>query len=183
MSRAILLVDPQNDFINGSLPVPGAEEAMNALADWLEKNRDRYSLKMVSLDWHPWNHSSFQENGGSWPRHCVRFSHGAAVWPVLHKALHADNAELAFLQKGDKPEREEYSIFQNMDSARRIISLIKKLRIKDIDICGLAGDICVLNSLKDALALGMMTPKFHLLRQFSPSLDGGRALDELLGSF
>lgn len=181
MSRALLLVDPQNDFINGSLPVPGAEEAMSTLAAWLEENRFLYSLKMVTLDWHPWTHSSFLENGGKWPRHCVAFSHGASVWPVLHKALHADNAPLAFLQKGDKSEREEYSIFQNSDSARRIISLMKKLRIKKLDICGLAGDFCVLNTLRDAMALALM-PQIHILKDFSPSLDGGKALDEFMES-
>lgn len=175
MSRAILLIDPQNDFINGSLPVPGAEEAMNALAAWLLQNKGRYALKMISLDWHPWTHSSFQENGGSWPRHCVAFSRGSAVWPPLHDALHDGEAELAFLQKGVKAAREEYSIFQNEEAARRIASLVKKLRIRDVDICGLAGDVCVLNTLKDARSIGWM-PKFHLLEEFTPSLDGGKAL-------
>lgn len=179
MSRALLLIDPQNDFINGSLPVPEAEEAMNALAAWLMENKGRHMLKMVTLDWHPWTHSSFQENGGQWPRHCVAYSQGAAIWPALHQALLADSSELAFLHKGDKPAKEEYSIFQNADSARRIMSLIKKLRIKDLDVCGLAGDICVLNTLRDSLAFDWM-PKFHLLRDFSPSLDGGKALDEFM---
>lgn len=179
MSRALLLIDPQNDFINGSLPVPEAEAAMNGLAAWLMATKGRYMLKMVTLDWHPWGHSSFQENGGQWPRHCVAYSQGAAVWPALYKALIADSAELAFLHKGDKPVKDEYSIFQNADSSRRIMSLIKKLRIKELDICGLAGDICVLNTLRDSLALDWL-PQIHLLREFSPSLDGGKALDEFM---
>lgn len=35
--RMLLIVDPQIDFITGSLPVPGAEDAMNALALYLQE--------------------------------------------------------------------------------------------------------------------------------------------------
>lgn len=181
MSRALLLIDPQTDFISGSLPVPGAEEAMSRLADFLLDNPSRYALKIITLDWHPWNHSSFADNGGQWPAHCVAFSQGAAVWPRLYTALHTDGTDPVCLTKGVTPEKEEYSIFQNPDSARRFISLIKKFRIKDIDICGLAGDFCVLNSLKDGVNLGLPA-KFNLLKQFSPSLDGGKNLKDFAES-
>ncbi len=179
MSRALLVIDPQTDFISGSLPVPGAEKAMDSLADFLLKNPSRYALKAITLDWHPWNHSSFTDYGGQWPAHCVAFSQGAAVWPRLYAALHADQAEPVCLTKGITPQKEEYSVFQNPDSSRRFISLVKKYRIRDIDICGLAGDFCVLNSLKDGVSLGLPA-RFNLLREFSPSLDGGKSLDDFM---
>ena len=36
----LIVVDPQIDFISGSLPVPGAAEAMNQLADYVKANGD-----------------------------------------------------------------------------------------------------------------------------------------------
>ena len=33
MKRLLLIIDPQNDFISGTLPVPGAAEKMEALAN------------------------------------------------------------------------------------------------------------------------------------------------------
>ena len=36
MAKMLLIVDPQIDFINGSLPVPLAAEAMNELASYLK---------------------------------------------------------------------------------------------------------------------------------------------------
>ena len=37
MNRLLLIVDPQIDFISGSLAVNGAAKAMDALADYLYK--------------------------------------------------------------------------------------------------------------------------------------------------
>ena len=54
--------------------------------------------------------------------------------------------------------------------------------IKDmdqVDVCGIAGDICVLNTLKDGIAL-YGKEKFNVLTDFCPSLDGGKALSDYL---
>ena len=83
MNKLLLIVDPQIDFITGTLPVENAAEAMNALATYVKTNSDTYSLKVVTLDWHPFHHSSFADEGGLWPRHCVQHSTGAAYWLLL----------------------------------------------------------------------------------------------------
>ena len=75
----LLVVDPQIDFVSGSLPVPGAAEAMDSLATYILSNPQSYDLKIVTADNHPFNHSSFADAGGKWSRHCVRSSVGAAI--------------------------------------------------------------------------------------------------------
>ena len=57
--KMLIVVDPQIDFISGSLPVPGAAEAMNQLADYVKANGDDYALMVVTNDWHPYDHCSF----------------------------------------------------------------------------------------------------------------------------
>ena len=57
--------------------------------------------------------------------------------------------------------------------------LIKKFNIKQIDICGIAGDVCVLNTLKDGIVL-YGKEMFNVLEEFSPSLDGGKALKQAM---
>lgn len=175
MARALLIVDPQYDFINGSLPVPGAAPAMDALAAHVAENADNWALKIITCDFHPGNHCSFQENGGQWPRHCVAHSKGAAIWESLWNAAYGTPGQCVVLPKGEQAAREEYSIFQAQGAARRIDELFLKHKINDVDICGIAGDICVLNTLKDGVdSLGKSM--FTILRHFSPSLDGGKAL-------
>ena len=46
MKKMLLVVDPQIDFISGSLPVKGAAEAMDALAAYVKAHGDEYAVKI-----------------------------------------------------------------------------------------------------------------------------------------
>lgn len=156
----LIVVDPQIDFISGSLPVPGAAEAMNQLADYVKANGDDYALMVVTNDWHPYDHCSFAPNGGPWPVHCVQNSEGAATyWPLL-EALYQSETETLFLQKGDLRHREEYSIVQNTGAREFFENTLDNSLLADadcqyqhVDVCGIAGDVCVLNTLRDLLPI------------------------------
>ena len=60
-------------------------------------------------------------------------------------------------------------------------SCIKVSGIEEIDICGLAGDVCVANTLCDALRIYPHI-RFNILHHFTASLDGGTLLSSLTGS-
>lgn len=68
MKRVLLIIDPQNDFVNsvdGSLYVPNAEEAIKNLINFLTNNRSIFDKVIATQDYHPKNHigfSSYWEN-------------------------------------------------------------------------------------------------------------------------
>lgn len=175
MSQMLLIIDPQIDFINGSLPISGAEDAMNNLSDYISRNSGKYALKIVTADRHPFFHCSFTDCGGEWPRHCVHDTVGAAIWPPLFRQLYETDGAIRFLYKGESEDRDEYSIFKNPEATRIIRGLVENEKIEKIDICGLAGDVCVLQSLRDGMEL-FGADKFNVLTAYSPSIDGGYAL-------
>ena len=177
--QALLIIDPQVDFISGSLAVPGATAAMDALADYVRAHPDRYSDIIVTADSHPADHCSFISNGGQWPEHCVRDTAGAAIWPAIADALSQYRGKLTLLTKGDTADREEYSIFHNSQSAKNLLEIVRTDSIDTIDICGIAGDICVADTLREAVVL-MPDVRFNVLTRFTPSLDGGPTLDTLI---
>lgn len=177
-NKALLVVDPQIDFITGSLPVPGAEQAMDKLAEYIKENGAEYTHVIVTADRHPLTHCSFTQNGGEWPRHCVADSVGAAIWPAIMETLYDYPGKLTVLHKGENPEIEEYSIFKNTGGAKKLRTMVEDEKIMEIDICGLAGDVCVANTLKDAVS-ELKNVSFNILLQFSPSLDGGKVLSSL----
>ncbi len=181
MNKLLLIVDPQVDFITGSLPVDGAAKAMDALATYVKEQGDGYTVKIVTSDWHPYHHSSFVNEGGLWPRHCVQHSVGAAIWESLLVALNESKGGFTLLYKGDSIEKDEYSIMQNESSASILRHLIKALKIDQVDLCGLAGDICVLNTAKD-LKDAVGSASLNILEDYSPSLDGGTALSAFVES-
>lgn len=179
MKRLLVIVDPQVDFITGALPVPGAESAMNLLAEYISGNNGLYAHKIITADRHPYNHCSFFENGGRWPRHCVHDTVGAAIWQPVFDAVYQTEGDVSILYKGQKSDTEEYSIFKNMESAKVIDLLIKEYGIEQIDLCGLAGDVCVSDTLKDGTK-HYGSQIFNILTMFSPSIDGGRTLDRII---
>ena len=174
-----MIIDPQVDFIEGTLPVPGAKEAMNALADYIKNHASEYDHILITADHHPFNHCSFEVAGGPWPRHCVHDSVGAAVWQPIMESLYVVNSKSVFLYKGQNPAAEEYSIFKNDVSAAEIDRIFKEANIGSVDVCGLSGDICVSDTLEDGIAK-YDSSLFRVIPEYSPSLDGGRRLNEII---
>ncbi|MBD5290489.1 MAG: isochorismatase family protein [Bacteroides sp.] len=181
-NKMLLIVDPQIDFITGSLPVPGAEEAMNSLAEFIKTRQGEYSAIVLTADRHPMNHTSFKKEGGEWPVHCVADSVGAAIWPAILDELLDFPGKVAVVHKGENPDVEEYSIFRNSAATKIILEIVNNEKIDQIDICGLAGDVCVSETIRDAVALGTEA-KINVLLAYSPSLDGGKTLGMIISDY
>ena len=62
IKNLLLIIDPQVDFINGSLPVPGAAESMNRLARFIDQNSNSIEDILVTLDSHQPGHVSFRSS-------------------------------------------------------------------------------------------------------------------------
>lgn len=177
--RMLIIVAPQIDFITGALPVPGAAEAMDALAEYIRGCDGDYVHKVITADRHPYNHASFVENGGQWPMHCVHDTVGAAVWNPLVDAAYLTSGAVTFLYKGQRTDIDEYSIFKNPHSAQSLTQIVKNECITHIDICGLAGDVCIADTLRDG-SRTFYDLTWNVLTRFSPSLDDGKTLCNLI---
>jgi len=141
----LVVVDVQNDFVSGSLAVPGAREVIAPVNRYLGLFHHRNLCIVATRDWHPPNHKSFQEQGGPWPAHCVAKSEGAA----FAKGLVVPEG-VWLVSKATAPEREAYSAFEGTDLEPRL----KRLGAKRLFVGGLATDYCVLRTVLDALARG-----------------------------
>ena len=167
----LVIVDVQHDFAHpeGALFVPGAEQAVKNIADLLHD--PRVTQVTFTLDWHPFDHSSFKAHGGIWPRHCVQFSKGAS----LHESLWVENfdrLDTHFVRKGQLRDCEEYGAFANPTPEQR-----EWLNQGRLVVCGIAGDYCVLETLKNILRL---RPDAEVFTAGVASIDGGTALEAYL---
>lgn len=167
--KMLLIVDPQYDFIDGPLPVPGAAQAMDDLATYIRQTDGQYTVRVITADSHPADHMSFTGNGGEWPPHCVAGTRGESIYISIICAIENTSDLNIFVTKGTERDREEYSIFANPQSAGIIDKVIKMSGIVKIDICGLAGDICVARTLEDGRRL-YPDISWRLLKPFSPTL-------------
>jgi nicotinamidase/pyrazinamidase len=157
MSRALLIVDVQNDFTEGgALGVEGGAAVARRITEHLATHGDDYVLVAASRDWH---HGD-DDNGGhfasgaapdfalTWPAHCVAGTSGAAYHPALDAA-----AIDVHVKKGQG--RPAYSAFEGTtDDGRSLAEVLVERGVTDLDVVGIATDYCVRASALDALESG-----------------------------
>ena len=155
MSKALFIVDVQNDFTEGgALAVQGGEAVAERITRLLEARAGDYSLIVASRDWH----DSDSDNGGhfhpepdlidSWPVHCVSGTEGAEYDPGL------DTSGVTHHVKKGRGEP-AYSLFEGTtDEGESVAQLLERHGVVEVDIVGLATDYCVRASALDAIEHG-----------------------------
>jgi nicotinamidase/pyrazinamidase len=87
MSRALIIVDVQNDFCEGgSLAVEGGAELAGAISEYVDAHHGQFDHVVATQDWHidPGTHFSDDPDFvDSWPKHCVAGTRGADLHPDL----------------------------------------------------------------------------------------------------
>ena len=183
MKKILLIVDPQNDFITGTLAVEGAKEKMMKLSEYIKNLGYKYDAICITMDTHPEDHCSFKENGGIWPAHCVTYTAGWNLPEYLDDSLmHFSNwsgKPVMYYHKGTEANIEEYSIFANTEDGLKLRNQIKDMfkehECVDIDVCGIAGDYCVLETLK-GLRKFVGDDYITVLTDYTASIDSGAKL-------
>jgi nicotinamidase/pyrazinamidase len=165
--HALILVDLQNDFVEGgALAVPGGGEVIAVANDLVPK----FDLVVATQDWHPANHGSFasQHDGVevgdvfnlnelqqvAWPDHCVQGTSGAEL---VSKLMMPGIDHV--VQKGTDAGIDSYSGF--FDNGHRketgLRELLESQDVSEVSIMGLATDYCVKFTALDSVQLGIET--------------------------
>ncbi|MFD2518828.1 bifunctional nicotinamidase/pyrazinamidase [Salinimicrobium flavum] len=162
--KTLIIVDAQNDFMPG-----GALEVREGdrIVPVINKIIPKFELVVATQDWHPAEHKSFAINHPDrkeyevidlngveqklWPPHCVQGTPGAD----FHPKLELNSVEAIFRSAMDV-EVDSYSGFY--DNARHkstgLAGYLREKGADDLYFCGLAADICVYFTIKDALKEG-----------------------------
>ena len=163
MKKALVIIDMQNDFITGSLPVAHSNEIIG----YINELMDNFEYVVATQDWHPAKHFSFftnhydkkafetiEKDGYSqtlWPPHCIQGSNGADFYPTLR----TEPISL-IIRKGTNPDIDGYSAFFDNQKLKStgLDGYLRGLDIEELHFVGVAADYCVYYSIKDALELG-----------------------------
>jgi len=143
---ALIIVDLQQDFLpGGALGISGSRDIIPVLLMYIQKFHALGLPIFLTRDWHPPAHCSFRDHGGPWPTHCVAGTPGSLPPPDFTAP-----ASAVIIHKAIDPDQDAYSAFQQTALNGHLLAL----GIRRLFIGGLATDYCVLNTVKDALALG-----------------------------
>lgn len=157
--NALLVVDMQNDFIVGTMPVPGAHDIVSGICYMMDSNH--YDHVFVSRCMHPEDHCSFKKQGGQFEVHCVAGTYGAQLHPAIDAIVYRNlRHRITEIQKGTQENKEEFSAFLpkftgivSVEVSLMHEALLRK-EIKHLDIVGVARNFCVAASYEDAIRLG-----------------------------
>lgn len=168
MQRALIVVDVQNDFVEGgSLGVTGGREVATRISEHLAARAADYALIAASRDWH----HAHETNGGhfhapgedpdfvnTWPVHCVQGEAGSDYAPEL-----VTDAVTHHVVKG--MGEAAYSAFEGVtDDGARLADLLRAAGVTDVDVTGIATDYCVRATALDAVKEGFrvrLLPGLH----------------------
>lgn len=162
--KTLVIIDVQNDFIpGGSLEIVNGDRIIPVINQLQEK----FDLIIATQDWHPLDHMSFASNHTDkkpfekvlvegieetlWPDHCVQGTQGAEFPPELQT-----NRIAAIFRKGMDPRVDSYSGFydNHHQISTGLSGYLREKGVTKIYFCGLAADICVYFTIKDAISEG-----------------------------
>jgi len=182
-SDALIVVDMQVDFMpGGALPVPGGDEVVDRVNEYVELFTRAGATVVFTRDWHPPNHVSFKTRGGPWPPHCVQGTPGASFHPKLRVPTDA-----LIVSKATDPDREAYSGFEGTE----LDAELRRRGVRRVFVCGVATDYCVKATALDAARLGYQVflladavrgvnvPPNSVQRAIEEMLDAGVVLIEI----
>ena len=185
-NSALAVVDLLYDFIDGSLACQNAGNAVKATLDFIDSQTrgqggedheilDTFPILFIR-DHHPADHSSFKEQGGIWPAHCVAGTRGGEI----HQDLVPYASEELTFDKGCDKAVEQYSGFEGTNNAGQSLGeVLELLDTTDVYVCGIATEYCVRNTCEDLLRAGF---KVHLLKDCIAYVDlqgHTKALEEM----
>lgn len=140
MDKILIVVDMQNDFIDGAL---GSPEAQAIVPKVCEKIKNWDSEKVIyTLDSHEPEFYKNTEEGQKIPKHCI---YGKKGWYLAN-----DIQDALTLYEFKVSSAQTYAIDKDtFGSISELPSLMEKLMPEnpfEIHICGLCTDICVISN-------------------------------------
>jgi nicotinamidase/pyrazinamidase len=180
MSRALIIVDVQNDFCEGgSLAVSGGADVAGAISEYVDGHHGEFDHIVATQDWHidPGDHfSDTPDFKDSWPPHCVAGTPGAEMHPDLDteyiqayfqkgqfsaaysgfEGLLApeDAVPTGERQPGALPGPADAERFAPDEDAIGLDDWLQSHDVEDVVVVGIATDYCVMATALDAVQAG-----------------------------
>lgn len=145
MSKILVVVDMQKDFINGAL---GSDAAENIVPRVVEIIKNFAGDIYCTLDTHGEEYLQTQEGEKLPVKHCIKATDG---WRIDERVAQAVNGRAVFVEKPS---------FGSMELAEMLAEKNKKEAIESIEIVGLCTDICVVSN---ALIIKATLPEVKII--------------------
>lgn len=128
--KALVVVDYQNDFVDGALGFEGAEKLDNIIVKKISDCRENGGKIIFTLDTHGENYLETQEGKKLPVVHCVDRTEGHKLYGETAKCVRAEDIVIK------KPA------FGSVELAK----ILTENNFDEVELCGLVTDICVVSN-------------------------------------
>lgn len=154
MKRLLVVVDYQNDFIDGALGFPGADLIEENIIKLIKQFKENGEEIVFTMDTHQENYLTTTEGKHLPANHCIKGTDGWKIRECLQE--YVDGAEVF----------EKYTFGSS--------ELGKYIQEKDFDeivLCGLVSDICVATNALIAKSFANPNATIKIIRNATSSFD------------
>ena len=130
MKKALIVVDYQNDFVNGALGFEGAEKLDDIICEKIQQYRKEGGHIIFTFDTHEANYLNTMEGKNLPVEHCIKGTEGHKLYGRTAKMVDFDSYIF------DKPT------FGSLELA----VFLKAEGYDVVELCGLVSSICVLSN-------------------------------------
>ena len=154
MSRLLVVVDYQNDFVDGALGFKGAELIADNIAKLIKEFRQNKDEVVFTYDTHDENYLQTVEGKNLPVPHCMKGSQGWQLYPAINELL--SDAKVFEKPGFGSKDLGDYIASKNYD---------------EIYLVGLVSDICVFSNAIIAKASASPYTKIKVVRNATSSFD------------
>ena len=88
MKKILIIVDMQNDFVDGALGTAEAQAIVPKVADYIRNHADKDTVLLVTKDTHSSNYAETLEGKNLPVAHCIKNSYGWELNPAIQEAIY-----------------------------------------------------------------------------------------------
>lgn len=138
MKRLLIVVDYQNDFVDGALGFPGAEKLDRPIAEKISEYRANGDLIAFTFDTHHKDYLQTQEGKHLPVPHCIEGTPGHSLYGET--ALMMRDADEVYY----KPTFGSAELFERLLKAQQVSDALDRQPFESIELVGLVSSMCVL---------------------------------------
>ena len=145
MKKLLIVVDYQNDFVDGALGFEGANKLDEVIANKIKDYKKNNYDVIFTFDTHDEDYMQTEEGNNLPVKHCIKGTIGHELYGKVKKCFDKDRD--VYFEKPTFPSLE-------------LANYLKDKEYEEIELCGLVSNICVLSNVvmvKSALPLSIVS--------------------------
>lgn len=144
MKQCLIVVDYQNDFIDGALGFDGAIDIKDTIVEKIKDYKDRGQDVLFTIDTHKDNYMETEEGQHLPVIHCVEGTHGHQIQSDVKSQI----------------EEEDKQFVKYTFPSLELGTYLKEQEYDEIELCGLVSNICVISN---AVIAKSALPNAHIV--------------------